>query len=109
MSKQLKFVYKDVEYTLEFTRRTVEQMEREGFVAEDVKVKPMTSLPTLFAGAFKAHHRFVKPDTIDEIYAKMTDKAGLIAALAAMYNEPLMALLEEPEESPENLNWTQSW
>ena len=83
MSKQLNFVYKDVEYTLEFTRRTVEQMEREGFVADDVKVKPMTPLPTLFAGAFKAHHKFVKPDTINEIYAKMTDKAGLIAALAA--------------------------
>jgi hypothetical protein len=109
MSKQLNFVYKDVEYTLEFTRRSVEQMEREGFVADDIKVKPMTTLPALFAGAFKAHHKFVKPEVINEIYSKMTDKAGLIAALAAMYNEPLLALLEEPAESSENLNWTQSW
>ena len=109
MSKQLNFVYKDVEYTLEFTRRSVEQMEREGFVAEDIKSKPMTTLPALFAGAFKAHHKFVKPEVISEIYSKMTDKAGLISALAAMYNEPLMALLEEPAESSENLNWTQSW
>lgn len=109
MSKQLNFNYNGTDYTLEFTRRTVEQMEREGFVADDIKTKPMTMLPTLFAGAFKAHHRLVKREVIDAIYDKMTDKAGLIAALAAMYNEPLMALLEEPTESSENLTWTQSW
>jgi hypothetical protein len=109
MSKQLNFVYKDVEYTLEFTRRTVEQMEREGFVADDVKTKPVTTLPTLFAGAFKAHHRFVKREVIDEIYSKMTNKAELISKLAEMYNEPIAALIDEPVESSENLTWTQSW
>ena len=109
MSKQLNFKYNGTEYTLEFTRRTVEQMEREGFVAEDIKAKPMTMLPTLFAGAFKANHRFVKPDVINAIYDKMTNKAELISALAEMYSEPMMALLEDPAESSENLTWTQSW
>ena len=109
MSKQLNFEYKGVAYTLEFTRRTVEQMEREGFVADDLKAKPVTMLPTLFAGAFKAHHRYVKPDVIDEIYSKMTNKADLIGKLAEMYNEPIMALIDEPVESSENLTWTQSW
>lgn len=109
MSKQLNFEYKGTKYTLEFTRRTVEQMEREGFVADDLKTKPVTMLPTLFAGAFKAHHKFVKPDVIDEIYSKMTNKADLIAKLAEMYNEPIMALIDEPVESSENLTWTQSW
>ena len=109
MGKQLNFVYKDVEYTLEFTRRTVEQMEREGFVADDVKTKPVTTLPTLFAGAFKAHHRFVKPEVINEIFSKMTNKADLIGRLAEMYNEPLMTLIDEPSDSSENLTWTQSW
>ena len=109
MSKQLKFEYKGTEYTLEFTRRTVEQMEREGFVAEDIKTKPMTMLPTLFAGAFKAHHKFVKPEVIDDIFAKMTNKGELIGKLAEMYNEPILALVDEPDESSENLTWTQSW
>ena len=109
MSKQLNFEYKGTKYTLEFTRRTVEQMEREGFVADDIKAKPVTMLPTLFAGAFKAHHKFVKPDVIDEIYSKMTNKADLIGKLAEMYNEPIMALIDEPVESSENLTWTQSW
>ena len=109
MSKQLNFEYKGTKYTLEFTRRTVEQMDREGFVAEDLKTKPVTMLPTLFAGAFKANHRFVKPDVIDEIYSKLTNKAELIGKLAEMYNEPIMALIDEPAESSENLTWTQSW
>ena len=109
MSKQLNFVYNGTEYTLEFTRKSVEQMEREGFVADDLKSKPLTMLPTLFAGAFKAHHRFVKREVIDEIYSKMTNKADLIGKLAEMYNEPIMALIDEPAESAENLTWTQSW
>ena len=109
MSKQLNFEYKGIKYTLEFTRRTVEQMEKDGFVAEEIKAKPMTMLPTLFAGAFKAHHKFVKPEVIDEIYSKMTNKADLIGKLAEMYNEPIMALIDEPDESSENLTWTQSW
>lgn len=109
MSKQLNFEYNGIKYTLEYTRRSVEQMEREGFVAEDIQTKPMTMLPTLFAGAFKAHHRFVKQDVIDEIFSKMTNKGDLIGKLAEMYNEPIMALIDEPAESSENLTWTQSW
>lgn len=109
MSKQLNFNYKGTEYTLEFTRRTVEQMEREGFMADSLKTKPVTMLPTLFAGAFKANHRYVKREVIDEIYSKMTNKADLIGKLAEMYNEPIMALIDEPAESAENLTWTPSW
>ena len=109
MSKQLNFNYNGTEYTLEFTRRTVEQMERNGFVAEDLQNKPMSTLPTLFAGAFKAHHKLVKREVIDEIYSKMTNKADLIGKLAEMYSEPIMALIDEPAESAENLTWTQSW
>ena len=109
MSKQLNFTYTGVEYTLEFTRRTVAQMEKEGFVADEIQTKPMTMLPTLFAGAFKANHRWVKPELIDEIYSKMKNKGELIGKLAEMYNEPIMALVNEPDESSENLTWTQSW
>ena len=109
MSKQLNFNYDGIEYTLEFTRRTVEQMEREGFVAEEIETKPMLMLPTLFAGAFKAHHRFTKREVIDEIYSKMPKKAELISKLAEMYSEPIKALIDEPDESEGNVNWTQSW
>ena len=109
MSKQLNFAYKGTDYTLEFTRKSVEQMEREGFVADDIHTKPMTTLPALFAGAFKAHHRWVKREVIDEIYGLMKNKGDLIGKLAEMYNEPILALVDEPDESSENLTWTQSW
>lgn len=100
-----------VTYTLEFTRKTIELMEKNGFVVTDMERKPMTLLPALFAGAFLAHHRFVKRDVIDAIYAKLNHKDELIVALVEMYNEPLMALLDEPEQENDegNLSWKAGW
>ena len=109
MAKQLKFTFEDKEYVLEFTRRTVTEMERKGFVAADVENKPMSTLPALFEGAFLAHHRFVKKDVIDNIFAHMTNKEDLIGKLAEMYNEPIMALVEEPEANEGNVSWTANW
>ena len=109
MSKQLKFTYKDKEYTLEYTRRSVERMERNGFNATEMRDKPMTTLPALFAGAFIANHPWVKQELINEIYSKMTNRQELIGKLSEMYNEPIEALLDDPEEKEGNLNWTASW
>nr|DAV81569.1 MAG TPA: protein of unknown function (DUF5055) [Caudoviricetes sp.] len=109
MAKQLKFTFEGKEYVLEFTRRTVTEMEKKGFIAAEVEQKPMTNLPALFEGAFLAHHRFVKKEVINEIYSHMTNRDELIGKLAEMYNEPIMALVEEPEESEGNVSWTTSW
>lgn len=109
MAKQLTFTYDGKDYTLEFTRRTVAEMEKKGFIASDITDKPMTTLPALFAGAFLAHHRFVKSDIIDNIYSKLTKKEDLIGKLAEMYNEPILTLVEEPEEAEGNLDWTATW
>lgn len=109
MSKQLRFTYKGEDFTLEFTRRTVQEMEEKGFRAAEIKDKPATVLPALFEGAFLAHHRFAKKAMIEEIYSKMPNKQDLIGKLAEMYNEPIAALIEEPEESEGNVAWTASW
>ena len=109
MNKQLKFTYQDKDYCLEFTRKSVEQMEKNGFIASSIQDKPMTVLPALFAGAFLANHRFVKKEVIDEIFAKMTNKTELIGKLSEMYNEPILALVDEPEENEGNVDWTASW
>ena len=109
MAKQLRFTFEGKDYILEFTRKTVTEMERQGFVASDVETKPMSTLPALFAGAFRAHHRFIKQDTVDAIFEKITHREELLGKLAEMYNEPLMALMEEPEESAGNVEWTASW
>lgn len=109
MSKQLRFTYNGTDYCLEFTRKSVEIMERKGFKVSEVVDKPMSTLPTLFAGAFLAHHRNIKPETVDEIYYKMKGKDNLIEKLAEMYNEPIQALIDEPNEAEGNVEWTASW
>ena len=109
MNKQLHFTYEGKEYCLEYTRKSVELMEKKGFVAADIESKPVTVLPALFAGAFLANHRFERQEVIDAIYAKLTNKSELISKLAEMYNEPIMALVNEPEESTGNVDWTASW
>lgn len=109
MAKQLSITYQDRHYCLEYTRKSVETMEKNGFVASDIQSKPMTTLPALFAGAFLANHRFVKQDVIDEIFRTMSNKGELIGKLAEMYNEPIMSLIDEPEESEGNAVWTANW
>ena len=81
MAKQIIFSYEGKDYTLEYTRRTIQQMEAEGFVAED----------------------------IDKIFAGMPDKESLIGKLAEMYNEPIMSLMDEPDEKTGNVEWVTSW
>ena len=84
-------------------------LEKQGFNIGDISEKPLTTLPALFAGAFLAHHRFTKRDVIDRIFEKMTNKMDLVMRLAEMYNEPIEALVDEPEESEGNLTWGTSW
>lgn len=107
MSKQITFTFEDKDYTLEYTRRTVRQMEEAGFISSDIGVRPMTLLPQMFAGAFLAHHRFTKQDVIDRIYAAMPNKEDLINKLAEMYNDPIETLMDEPTEG--NVKWNASW
>lgn len=109
MAKTINFNFEGEDYTLEFTRSSVATLEKQGFNIGDISDKPLTTLPTLFAGAFLAHHRFIKRDIIERIFAKMNNKMDLVMRLAEMYNEPITALVDEPEESEGNLDWGASW
>ena len=96
MGKQLNFEYNGKEYVLEYTRESVKQMEREGFVAGDIVNKPMLTLPKLFAGAFKAHHKYdTKQKQIDEIFELFKNKQALVEKLAEMYAEPMETLMDD--------------
>jgi hypothetical protein len=110
MAKQIKFEYNDKEYTLEFTRESVKQMEREGFKAGEILEKPMLTLPKLFAGAFKAHHKFgLKANEIDAIFNSFKNKDALFEKLAEMYNEPIEAMLDEPKDEGNAIAWEASF
>ena len=109
MAKTINFEFEGVQYNLEYTRKSIEIMERRGFKISDLEEKPVTTFPALFAGAFLAHHKFVKPEVIDEIFRSLKNKDTLVGKLAEMYNEPILAMMDEPEESEGNLDWGTSW
>ena len=109
MAKTINFEFEGVQYNLEYTRKSIEIMERRGFKISDLEEKPVTTFPALFAGAFLAHHKFTKPEIIDKIFDKVPNKDKLIGKLADMYNEPIVAMMDEPEESEGNVTWEPSW
>lgn len=106
MAKQITFEYENRNYTLEFTRNSVRTMENNGFKISDIKDKPISLLPEFFAGAFIAHHKFVKRTLIDEMFENMANKDDLIQNLSEMYNETLISLMGgEDEEASGNISW----
>lgn len=109
MAKTITMSYDGKEYTLEFTRRSIMQMEKDGFVASDIQDKPMSSLPALFAGAFIAHHRLAPKATIEAMFDRIPKKSEFLGKLAEMYAEGYESLMAEPEESEGNASWVTNW
>lgn len=87
------------QYTLEYTRDAIKQMERSGFSLDNAANQPISSLLVLFKGAFIAHHPRTSQAVIDEIWDNLGDKDGLFEALIDLYNEPLEAMMKEPDDA----------
>ena len=109
MAKTITLQYKGAEYVLEFTRKTVEQLEEAGFKIRDVGSKPITILPTLFKGAFLAHCSYLKDDVVEEIYKQIPNKKDFMEKLIEMYSDPIETLFDEPEPSEKNASWAVNW
>ena len=105
-NKHIDFTYDGKDYTLEFDRASVRQMERTGFRVGDIYDKPATAIPDLFAGAFNKNHPTVKREKRDKIYEALTGKQTLLDMLIDMYNETLESLIDEESG---NVSWTPSW
>lgn len=97
MAKTVTLTYEKCDYTLEFTRRSIKQMEDNGFIVTEVEKKPMMILD-IFRGAFIAHHPRVSREKIDEIYDQIGNKRALVERLVEMYTEPINALLSDSTE-----------
>ena len=96
-NKKIKLTYDGKDYTLEYTRQTISQLENRGFIAADFAEKPATMLPLAFKGAFLKNHKFVKDETIEEIFNHIKDKQGLIAQLSTMLVECYETLMNDTE------------
>lgn len=108
MKPKISFVYKGKKYVLEFTRSSVKEMERRGFVAAEVLEKPMLLLPDLFAGAFIANHRFTSRKLIDEIFSQFDNKGDLLNVLCEGYALVIDEFVEELEKANNGLAWERS-
>ena len=106
MAKTLTFTFEGNDYTLEFTRETTQQLERQGFNSDELMQKSQLRIPELFAGAFLAHHRYLRRNEIDRIYKAMPNKPELLTRLIEMYREPYETLLADPEPGEGNVTWT---
>lgn len=99
MATQITVTYKKNDYTLEYTRNAVRQMEQQGFVLEKLSEQPMTMVPLLVYGAFTKHHKGIKRSLMDEIYEHIADKIGdgdngFIQALLEMYADTVNTLTD---------------
>ena len=104
MSKKIKLSYEGKEYTLEYTRNTALALEQSGFVLSDVRNKPVSSLVTLFNGAFVANHRRLEGSVVEKIFDSLKDKEKLLAALVGMYDETVSSLMDSTDDEG-NATW----
>ena len=95
MAKVINFTYKDVDYTLEYTRKTLEKMEADGIVLAQLDKKPVTILPKLFQYAFFAHHKRISKILVEEIFELFTDKNDMSNKLSTMAMDTLNTLFED--------------
>jgi len=107
MSKQIKFKYDGLEYTLEYSRNTAQQIEKAGFSLEQLQIQPNVQIPLLIQGAFLAHHRRIKEETLNAIIKRLAGKEELIAKLVEMYADTTQTLFDDPDEG--NLEWEANW
>lgn len=94
-------------YTLEFSRQTVSDAERDGFDVSLIEAQPMTMIPELFYRAFKMHHPNITKEETDKILFEdlggFNRVEGLGKRLNELYFEPFTSLLgEEGKTAPKN-------
>ena len=112
----IKLDYQGKSYKLEFTRSSVELMERRGIHIGEVQNAPLTVMEAIFYGAFLANHRSIRRELTDEIFsAKREDgklllgnRTKLVTRLTEMYNDvigTLMGVDEDVEAYDGNFGW----
>ena len=105
MAKVINFTYKDKDYTLEYTRKTLENMEADGINLTELDKKPVTILPKLFEYAFFANHKRMSKELIEEMFGLLTDKNEMYNKLSEMAMETLNTLFEDSTEK-NAIKWT---
>jgi len=87
------------EYTLEFSRKTVEFAEKQGFSIDNLTEQMMVRVPELFYYAFRMHHPTMTRTQTDKILFEEFE--GLdpdeLTWLCNLYAEPFNSLINRDE------------
>lgn len=102
--KTITFNFDGTDYTLEYTKRTIRQMENGGFNISEATSKVVSGMEALFAGSFLAHHPRINDSTINAIWKALPDKQEFVSALVDLYNNPINEMFDEPEKNA--IKWT---
>lgn len=105
MAKKITIPYNGKTYVLEYTRKTVSIMERQGFVLSQLADKPATMIPLLFNGAFLVNHGNTKNEVKDAVFNSLNDRSKLVQTLTEMYHEAYSVLLDDGEDDEGNPGW----
>ncbi|MFV0395138.1 MAG: DUF5055 domain-containing protein [Coprobacillaceae bacterium] len=108
MSKTITFTYEDKDYTLMYTRKTLEKMEADGIILAEMNKKPVTILPKLFSYAFYVKHKSISKSEVEKIFNLFTDKNEMYNKLSTMATETLNTLFEE-DSSKNAIKWKASF
>lgn len=108
----IRIAFKGKSYDLEYSRRSVRQMEARGFALDEISTKPVTMIPLLVHGAFKKNHPLTSTGVIDEIYENIVNKTGtekqqgFIMALVEEYSATVNSTFDEPNDEGNAAVWT---
>lgn len=90
------------EYTLEFSRKSVEWAERRGFSMDDLSDHMMIRVPELFYYAFRMHHpQITKQQSDDILFEQMGGiNEDIVKRLGELYAQGYESLINaEPKNS----------
>lgn len=93
-------------YKLAFTRKSLVEMESDGFDISKIESSPVTQIPLLIAGAFKTHNPDVDIDKAVNIYSGLGDKGKFLEALSTMYGDAINSIFADNEKG--NATWGMS-
>lgn len=87
------------EYTLEFSRKSIEFAEKRGFKMDELSDYLMTRVPELFYYSFRMHHPMMTKKQTDEI---LFDKLGgmseeMLTRLGELYAQGYESLINSEE------------
>lgn len=86
---------KGEKYVLTFNRKTAAMFNQMGYEADDLRRKPLISIPPFILCAFKANHESVSQKKVNEVWGEVpkTKKPDVLDALITLYSDTYLDLM----------------